>query len=265
MHPVLFELGSLPIRSYGVAMALAFLVGILVARGRARRAGLNAELIVDLTFFVIIFSVLGARGAYVLGRWDWFSTHASHIPRIWDGGLVLYGGLVTGTITGLVFFRSRGVDPWLGADIVTPPLALGVAIGRIGCFLNGCCFGGPCDLPWAVTFPSGSYADRALGGVAVHPTQLYASLAAFGFFLILLMVDRKKPFNGFLLWLFVIMLAVYRFLVDPIRHYESVSYLARAGGLALTKNQVAGIALVAISLVFMVYLSRRRSVPRTGS
>jgi len=257
MHPVLLELGSLPIRSYGVAMAAAFLVGILVARRRARAANIDPNLIIDLAFFIMIFSIAGARAAYVAGRWDWFSQHLSHVPRIWDGGLVLYGGLLAGTVTGLVFFWRRGIDPWLGADIVAPSLALGVAIGRMGCFLNGCCFGRPCQLPWAVTFPPGSYADQAFGGTAVHPTQIYASLAALAFFFVLLAVGTRKPFHGFLLSLFVMLLAAYRFLIDPLRHYESVSFVTRAGAFTLTKNQAAGLGLIVLSAGLMVYLSRR--------
>ncbi len=257
MHPILFHIGSFPIRSYGVAMAVAFLVGILLARRRARGVGLNPDIIIDMAFFVIILSILGARGAYVAARWDWFGRHLSQVPRIWDGGLALYGGVVVGVVTGLLFFRKRGVDVWLAADVVTPSLALGVAIGRIGCFLNGCCFGEPCDLPWAVQFPAGSYADVTFHGLAVHPTQLYASLSALFFFFVLLAVERRKPFEGFLLWLFVLMLAVYRFFIDPLRHYESVSYIFRTGSLALTNNQATGIALAVVSLGFMLYLRAR--------
>lgn len=258
MHPILLQLGSFPIRSYGVAMAIAFLVGILVSRRRARAAGLDPDIIIDLAFFVIIMSVLGARGAYVIARWDWFGRHLSQIPRVWDGGLALYGGVVVGVITGLVFFSKRRVNIWRGADVVAPSLALGVAIGRIGCFLNGCCHGRPCELPWAVTFPPGSYADHAFHGLSVHPTQIYASLSALAFFFILIAAGRRKPFDGFLLWLFVIMLAAYRFLIDPLRYYESNSFLIRAGGLALTNNQVAGIALIATAAGFMIHLSRRQ-------
>ncbi len=257
MHPILLQLGSLSIRSYGVAMAVAFLVGILCARRRAAAAGLHPDLIIDLSFFVIVASVAGARGAYVLARWDWFGAHPSQILRIWDGGLALYGGVVLGIVTGLLFFRKRGVDVWQGADVVAPSLALGVAIGRIGCFFNGCCHGRPCELPWAVTFPPGSYADHVFHGAAVHPTQLYAALAALVFFFVLILVDRRKPFDGFLLWLFVILLTVYRFLIDPVRHYESLSFVIRTDGFSLTNNQAAGVAIVIVAVAFMFHVSHR--------
>ncbi len=257
VHPVLFHIGPLPLRSYGVAMATAFIVGILIARRRARRAGIHPDVIVDLAFYVILASIAGARAAYVIVHWSFFRTDPGAILRIWDGGLAQYGGVAAGVLTGLLFFAKRGIDPWRGADVVTPSLAIGIAIGRIGCFLNGCCFGKPCSLPWAVVFPPGSIAGQDYPGIAVHPTQIYASLAALAMFLILLAVERRKPFDGFLLWFFVIMLAAYRFAVDPIRHYDVASFVHRGPPFSLTSNQLMGIVLIAVASAFMVRLSRR--------
>lgn len=264
MIPVLLELGPIPLRSYGLMMALAFAVGILVARRRARADGMNPDMIIDFAFFVIIASILGARFTYVAGHWPQYVSDPIAVFRIWDGGLTQYGGFVAGIAAGLLFFRVKGIDPWRGADIVAPSLALGVALGRIGCFLNGCCFGTPCDLPWAVTFPEGSGAWDAFLGAPVHPTQLYASLAAIGIFFILLAVDRRKPFDGFLLWLFVMLLAAYRFLIDPIREYSWISMVRDTEALRLTRNQVMGLVLIAVSLAFMFYL-RKRDLKRRGT
>ncbi len=257
MIPVLLELGPIPLRSYGLMMALAFAVGILVARRRARAEGMDPDLIIDFAFFVIIASILGARFTYVAGHWPQYVSNPIGVFRIWDGGLTQYGGFVAGIAAGLVFFRVKGIDPWRGADVVAPSLALGVALGRIGCFLNGCCFGTACDLPWAVTFPEGSAAWDAFLGAPVHPTQLYAALAAVGVFFVLLAVDRRKPFDGFLLWLFVILLAAYRFLIDPIRQYGWISMVRDTEALRLTRNQIMGLVLIAVSLVFMFYLRKR--------
>ena len=262
MKPVLYNLAALPIRSYGVAMALAFVVGILIARRRAKALGYDPDVIIDLAFFVILASIAGARAAYVFVHWDFFRLDPSHIFRIWDGGLAQYGGVTLGAVAGLLFFNRRGMDPWKGADIVAPSLALGIAIGRIGCFLNGCCHGKPCDLPWAVTFPPGSHAQYAFPGEAVHPTQLYAALAALVFFFVLLAVDRRKPFDGFLLWLFVLLLAVYRFAIDPLRHYEAASFIVRTEAFSLTGNQTMGIVLVVLSVSYMVHLGRRSRASR---
>jgi phosphatidylglycerol:prolipoprotein diacylglycerol transferase len=259
--PILFRRGDLPIRSYGLMMAVAFLVGIWLARRRARAANLNPDIIIDLALVVIIASIAGARAAYVAVHWDFYRLEPASIVRIWDGGLTQYGGLSAGIIAGLLFFRLRGVDPWRGADIVAPSLAAGVAVGRLGCFLNGCCFGLPCDLPWAVTFGPQSAAGAQFPHLALHPTQIYESLAAACVLLILLIADRRKPFDGFLLWFFVMLLSAYRFAVDPLRYYESMSMVVERGGLAVSSNQLMGIVLISVSLVFMAFLRRRSPRP----
>lgn len=262
MRPILLEIGALPIRSYGVMMAVSFVVGIWLARRRARAHGLSPDLIIDLAFVVIIASILGARATYVAVHWQHFSLDLAGIPRIWDGGLTQYGGIVLGMVAGVLFFRRRGVDPWLGSDIATPSLALGIAIGRIGCFLNGCCFGKPCSLPWAVTFPPDSIAGHHFPGASIHPTQIYASLAALAIFFILLAVEKRKPFHGFLLGLFILLLSAARFAIDPIRYYEPMSMAIEIDRFQLSSNQLMGLALIGAAMLFMTYLSRKNRVRR---
>jgi phosphatidylglycerol:prolipoprotein diacylglycerol transferase len=255
LHPVLFDLWF-PVRSYGLVMALAFIAGIFVARRRARSAGVNPDLIIDFAFFVILASIAGARAVHVIVQWEYYRGDPLSVFRLWEGGLAQYGGIAAGVITGIAFFIRRRIDPWRGADIVTPSVALGVAIGRVGCFLNGCCYGKPCDLPWAVTFHPSSIAGQHVGDTPLHPTQIYESLAALGIFFVLLVADRRKPFQGFTLWLFIILLAAYRFLVDPIRQYESVAMVAEGPGLSITANQAIGLGMIAVAVVFMVALAR---------
>ena len=257
MRPVLFTLGSLPVRSYGLMMALAFLVGIWIARRRFRSRGLDPDIVIDFAVLVILTSVAGARAAYVMVRWDYFREAPLAIFRIWEGGLALYGGIIVGVIVGLTFLARRGIHIWRGADLMVPSVAMGIAIGRIGCFLNGCCFGEPCDLPWAVTFRPGSIAGQEFAGVHLHPTQVYESLIALGIFFVLLAVERRKPFEGFLFWLFVALLAISRFFIDPLRHYGTESILLRAGGLELTNNQAMGVGLLMLAFLAMVHLARR--------
>lgn len=260
MHPILFHVGSWPIRNYGIALAVAFVAGILLGRRRARAAGLDPDLIIDLAFYVIIASIAGARATYAVIHWEYFRHDLIGVLRLWDGGLAQYGGIAAGVVTGLIFFARRGRSPWRGADILAPSVALGVAIGRIGCFLNGCCFGKPCDLPWAITFPMGSIASYEFPGVALHPTQIYESLAALAICGILLLVEKRKPFDGFLLWLMLLLLAVSRFAVDPLRYYEPTSMVGRA----LTTNQIIGIALVGTATAALVTLAVRRRRSRSG-
>ena len=261
MRPILFQLGQFPVRSYGLAMALAFIVGILVARRRARAAGLEPDVIIDFAFFVILASIAGARAVHVIVQWDYYRTDPLSIFRIWEGGLAQYGGIAAGVITGMIFFVRRHIDPWMGADVVAPSVALGVAIGRIGCFLNGCCYGKACSLPWAVTFPASSIAGQHVHGVPLHPTQIYESLAALAIFFILIVVDRRKPFYGFTLWLLIILLAAYRFLIDPLRQYEATAMVLQGPRFGFTANQAIGIVLIAVSIGFMAFLRKRGARP----
>jgi phosphatidylglycerol:prolipoprotein diacylglycerol transferase len=266
VRPVLFHIGSLPIRSYGLMMAIAFLVGIWIARRRAAARGYEPDVIIDLSVVVIIVSIVGARLGYVLVRWSHYVNDIPGIFRVWEGGLALYGGVIAGTIAGLWFFHRRGINIWAGADIVAPSLAMGVAIGRIGCFLNGCCFGHACEVPWGVVFPEGSLAGMTYTGVHVHPTELYESGLALAIFVILLVVDRRRHFDGFLLWLFVLLLAVARFFIDPLRHYDTESIAFRLGSFKMTNNQAVGIVLVVVAILFMIRLSHRTiSTGRRGA
>lgn len=257
MRPILFELGQFPVRSYGLMMALAFIVGILVARRRAKAAGLDPDVIIDFAFFVILASIAGARAVHVIVQWEYYSGDPLSIFRLWEGGLAQYGGIAAGVVTGITFFIRRRIDPWMGADIVAPSVALGVAVGRIGCFLNGCCYGKACDLPWAVTFHPASIAGQHVHDTALHPTQIYESLAALAIFFVLIAVDRRKPFQGFTLWLLIILLAAYRFVVDPIRQYDAIAMAVQGPVLSLTTNQVIGLVLIAVSVAFMLVLGRR--------
>jgi phosphatidylglycerol---prolipoprotein diacylglyceryl transferase len=256
MRPILFRIGSLPIRSYGLMIALAFLVGIWIARRRFKARGLNPDIVIDLGVLLIITSVAGARGAYVISHWDYFSRAPLDMFKIWEGGLALYGGIVVGVIVGLVYFARRHIYMWAGADLLAPSLAIGIAIGRVGCFLNGCCFGQPCELPWAVAFGPHSPAGEVFPNMLIHPTQLYESLIALGIFFVLLAVERRKPFEGFLFWLFVALLSVSRFFVDTLRHYETESIFIRTSTFQLTNNQAMGIGLVILSAFFMFWLAK---------
>jgi len=257
LRPILFQLGTFPIRSYGLLIAAAYMVSIWIARRRAAKNGYDPDVIIDLSVIVILVSIIGARLAYVFVRWDYYRHDIAGVLRIWEGGLALYGGLVAGALVGLWFFRRRGVDMWAGADLVAPSLAMGITIGRLGCFLNGCCYGKVCEQPWGVVFGDSSIAGMHYPGLHVHPTQLYESFLGLIIFFVLLAADRRKSFEGFLLWLFVILLSVSRFLIDPIRHYGTESIAFRSGALALTNNQVVSVVLILVSLGFMVYLSRR--------
>lgn len=153
---------GLPIRGYGVMLLLAVLAGVSLGAREARRMGLDPDLIYSLALWAFVGGILGARIFYVVQYWDQFQREETAatiraILNVTEGGLVVYGSLLGGFAAGFAFLRARGLPLLAMADLVTPSLLLGMAIGRIGCLLNGCCYGGSCESPWlGVEFPPGS-------------------------------------------------------------------------------------------------------------
>jgi phosphatidylglycerol:prolipoprotein diacylglycerol transferase len=130
-------------------------------------------------------------------------------------------------------------------------MALGIGLGRIGCFLNGCCFGLPSKVPWAITFPPGSYSNFVFPNESLHPSQLYLAAAGIGLFILLLVMDRKPRFDGWLFWSYIAFDATLRFLIDFTRYYDATSYLGKVGPLAFNVNQVFSVVLILASIVMI--------------
>ena len=189
MHPIAFYLGSLPIRWYGVMMALAFLAGLWTATRRARLANVSGEVIADVTLWLMVGSILGARIVYVTTYWkqEFANGPFSEVFMIQHGGLVFYGGLIGAAGAGFGYLAWKKLPVWKIADILAPSVALGSVFGRIGCLLNGCCYGRACDLPWAIHFP----ADHETHGAGVHPTEIYDALLNFVLYLTLAWLFRR--------------------------------------------------------------------------
>lgn len=171
MLPRVFP-GGLPIRGYGVMLLAGIVSGVAMAAHRARQGGLDSEVIVSLAFWLVISGVIGARLFYVIEYWhEKFADSGIRnllleIINIPQGGLVIYGGLFGATIGFTLFVRKHKLPFLAMADLVAPSMMVGLALGRIGCLLNGCCYGGQTDWPWHVTFPRDSppYLDQASRG-----------------------------------------------------------------------------------------------------
>jgi phosphatidylglycerol---prolipoprotein diacylglyceryl transferase len=153
---------GLPIRGYGVMLLLGVLAGVGLAIREARRVGLDPDMVVSLCFHLFVFGILGARLFYVIEYWPQFRRPGDPLAalgavlNVTQGGLVVYGSLIGALLGGLWFLRRHALPTLAVADLMAPSLVLGLALGRIGCLLNGCCYGGMCDAPWALTFPAAS-------------------------------------------------------------------------------------------------------------
>jgi phosphatidylglycerol:prolipoprotein diacylglycerol transferase len=259
MHRTLLDLGFLQIHSYGLMLALSFAIGIWVAGVRAEKRGIPAERITDVSLVIILVTIVGARALYVLAHLDQFQGRFLDIFRTWEGGLTMYGGAVPAAIAGMWFLKRWGVDAWKATDAIAPSLGLGLGLTRIGCFLSGCCFGRPTDLPWGVSFPPDSHAHAVYGGVPLHPAQLYSSAVGFALFGFLLWLDRKPLRKGSLFLTFLLLYSVARFLLDMVRTYDATAFPIAA--VHLTLNQWVSIA---VFLFAAVRLARGGGRPATA-
>jgi len=260
MYPVLFKIGPFELRSYGVMLALGFLFGIIIASKRAAQKGLEQKFIGDLSIVVIISSIVGSRLFYVMFHTKEFSGHwlDAISPIQSDGscglaGLSMMGGVVLAIISGIAYAVQRKQDIYKVADTVAPSIALGYAFGRIGCFLNGCCFGLPTNSPIAVVFPPGSPAGTIFPNTPLIPTQLYASAFGFLLFVDLILIEKiASPPDGVLFGYLLIFYSVYRFIIDIFRFYEPNAIVMKIGSFNLTNNQIIVIVLFFVGVIFVV-------------
>jgi phosphatidylglycerol---prolipoprotein diacylglyceryl transferase len=253
VHPIAFQVGPLTVHWFGIMIALAFLAGLWTATKRAPLAGINGELIADLVVpWLLLGSVLGARILYALTYWresfagqPWWE-----IFMIQRGGLVYYGGLLGASIAGILFARVKKIPLWKLADVLAPSVALGSVFGRIGCLLNGCCFGRTCELPWAIHFP----ADHSTGGLPVHPTQIYDALLNLALYLGLAWLFRRRKFDGQVFATYLLCYAITRSVADAFRGDYNNAHLH--GG--LTPAHLLGLGIfVAGAVLFFILRSRK--------
>ena len=252
MHPIAFYLGSLPIRWYGVMMALAFLTGMWTATRRARHVNLSGEIITDVTMWLMGGSIIGARFVYVTTYWkqEFADQPFSEVFMIQHGGLVYYGGLIGAAVGAIVYLAWKKLPAWKILDILAPSAALGNMFGRIGCLLNGCCYGRACDLPWAIHFP----ADHETHGAAVHPTEIYDALLNLILYLALAWLFRRRKFDGQIFALYFISYAICRSVAEIFRGDYPADHI-HAG--LLTSAQMLSVPILLAGLA--LYFWRRKS------
>jgi phosphatidylglycerol:prolipoprotein diacylglycerol transferase len=234
-------------------MAVAFLAGFWTASRRCLRDNLNPERILDLMPWLIIGSLLGARVVYVTTYWheEFADRPWTEIFMIQHGGVVYYGGLIGAALAGTIYIRWKSLPFWKVADTLAPSIALGYVFGRIGCLLNGCCYGKVCSLPWAIRFPNGSFAwdkqssDHLVGpldpSLPVHPTQVYDALLNLCLYLGLAWLYRRKKFDGQVFATYLLCYAVTRSVVESFRGDYSSLHIH----FGLTPAQAVGIAIFA--------------------
>ncbi len=254
MYPILFKLGPIPIHSYGVLLAIGCAVGIWWASRNADRAKIESGQVVDVGIIVVLLGLVGARLAYVGLNWADYGSHLGEIIAVWDGGLTFFGGLVLGGVAGFLWAWANQVSISKLADLMAPAIAVAYAVSRIGCFLNGCCYGHECGMAWAVRF----HAD---GGdmltVPSHPVQVYSSILSLVLFALLLWLMRRGLPDGRLFGIWVVFSSLERIFVETFRRGATAEPLWGA----LTQAQAFSL-LLAVLGVIIILRSGRKAAPR---
>ncbi|HUV13066.1 MAG TPA: prolipoprotein diacylglyceryl transferase [Acidobacteriota bacterium] len=265
MLPKLFDIGPLPIHTYGLLLATALLVAIAVMAHLAESDGVPRKFAWDLGFIIIISSIVGAKLLLVLTSLDYYLASPSRLFSIefLQAAGVYYGGLLGAMVGTLLFLRKhKDLSFWRIADIASPTIPLGQAIGRVGCFAAGCDYGTQTTVPWAVTFTS-EYAHREIGvpiNVPLHPYQLYESGASLLLFLFLFWFFRKRTFTGQVFCLYLICYGVLRFNLEFFRGDVGRGFLF--GGL-LSTSQFISVLLVPTAVI--AYLVLKRKAEKKGA
>ncbi len=303
MRPELFRLGDVGFPAYFVLLLVGFLFAIAVGAATSRRMGINPDVIVDLGISMLIAGVLGGRLLHVIADgyfWDYvhLCTDPSQVnwplekaeclsktydgvwdaaknvchpkerdclawAKFWAGGLTYYGGLIAAVAVGWWQTRKEKLPLGKAADLAGFAIPVGLGFGRIGCLLAGCCFGAPCSLPWALSFPGRSSASEAqwkahlltskyLPSLPVHPTQIYESLASLAIAAIcMLWVFPRKRYDGHVFVVFAILYAIVRFFLEFLRRDD------RGGFLALSTSQWISLVIAAAMIALHARLAQK--------
>jgi phosphatidylglycerol:prolipoprotein diacylglycerol transferase len=257
VFPRLIQIGSFYLPTYGVILAIAYLVGIWLLRRKARAEGLPEQKIFDFSLYVLAAAILGAKALLVIVEWRRYAANPASLVEVLRSGGVFYGGLIAATIVGIWYMKKHRLPAWKVADMGAPSIALGEAIGRWGCFAAGCCYGKPTDGPLGVRFTD-PFAHEAVGtplDVPLHPSQIYLSVNAFLIFLILQWAYPRRTFDGEVFWLYVLLYAITRGLIENFRG-DSVRGFLIPG--ILSTSQFIGLVAAAAAVGMLVFLSRRR-------
>ncbi len=213
MFPIVCQIGPVTVYSYGVMMAVAVMVCTFFLSRDARLLGISSEKIFDFVFWIVLSGIVGARLFFILLNFDYFVNSPWEVIMVQKGGLAWQGSLIAGTAAALIYMKRQRLPPAAFVDIAAPYIALGQAIGRVGCFFNGCCYGKV--LPWGIYFP--------VHQAHLHPTQLYDAMGLLLIFFVLKKYQRLNKISGRVFILYLILASLQRFIIEFFRADHSIA------------------------------------------
>lgn len=259
---------TVPVRGYGTMILLGFLLGVWMARRRAHLLGIPPEACLDVGLLGAICGIIGARAFHVIQFWDLYRDRdLMEIFRVWHGGLVFYGAFICAVTATVIYCRVKKIPIVPFLDLALPSVMAGQALGRLGCFTRGCCFGKTCSLPWAVQFPEGSDAFSAYQPTLpfganvtapIHPTQLYAFVGAALVAAFLYAYWPRRRFDGQILGLMLIMGGATRFAEELLRADVGPGIPSLSNWLTIA--QWLGMALILAGAACLLVCSRKKQI-----
>ena len=251
MDPVAFKIGFIAIRWYGVMAAAGFIAGVLIALKNRKFAGMSADQIYNMMLVAMLAGVGGARLFYVVQYWEEFQGRFWEIFRVDHGGLVFYGGFICAMVALAIYCRRQKLDLLTVLSLLGPSLTLGHMFGRIGCFLNGCCFGHPTELPWGFTYPAGSDPDKCFHGMSLHPVQIYEAVGNLILFFILQYLLPKSR-GGQIAGLYMVLYGLMRMIDEFFRGDYEQHYLG-----LFTPAQLLCFLVIPLGIAVIIWSGRR--------
>ena len=251
MHPILLTIGSYPLYSYGLMMALAVLSGLKVMDLESIRYGWNRDRMSKLVVIVFLMGLVGARTVYVLTRMGDPSVNVLDLILNMRSGFVYYGGYAASWLTLIVYLKKWGKDLsfWAVLDVCVLCICIGLGVGRIGCLLGGCCYGSPTDLPWGVVMANEAYLGH------LHPVQLYEFLFLAVFFAILWFRRTRKSYEGETLVVFTVVYAIGRYLLEFLRGDQIRGFVIEP---YLSTSQFIGFLFIPVTLWIHFHLRKKK-------
>ena len=261
---VVWRRNPITLHSYGLMLILGFAAATWLACREAQRRGIDPNMVLDLALPLLGWSIIACRALFVALDPEHFRSWGEMI-RIWDGGLSFHGSLFAAPLVVAYYARRNKLRFGTLADVIAPSVFLGYAIARVGCFLNGCCYGSACDLPWAVQFHAEGRAPGILTEPS-HPAQLYSSILALGMFWLMQRAKWSPRFNRFpgqLALLFFALYAVERAIVEIFRRGATAGTIS--DGSLLTQAQLFSVVMLVVVAVLWNILARRHEYSSTSA
>lgn len=253
MHPLLFELNlgflHIPFHTYGLLIAIGFLCGIAVVRNLSVKSQMNPDINADLAFWLLFYGFIGARILFIITRLEFFMENPLDMFKVWEGGLVFFGGLILATAYAFYYFKKHKLNVWKMLDVLAPGLVIAHAFGRLGCMAAGCCYGRPTGEPWGIRLNS-ELVDDAYKNIPLHPTQLYESVSLFILFAGMMYIFRTKKFDGQVGLTYFILYPIIRSIIEIYRG-DSIRGFVIDG--ILSTSQFISIGVFAAALVVLLY------------